>query len=141
MKDCRKELIKALITALKTALGTSIKIYTKVPKGDFSNPVAFPFVYITDIEDSEDGTKSQFIYDYRLTIEIVYSGLSDKAVIWETANKVKGIFNNCVPFALGDDLQIMKTEMTGTSESEDLIGSMEVDVIRVGVNFTIEDNN
>ena len=140
MKDCRKQLVKALITAINS-VSDGVKVYTKVPKGDAGNQVVFPYIYITEITDTEDGPKNKFHYSYSVSIEIVYAALFDKVAIWEMANKIKGLFNICKPFEMEDSFEIMQAAIEGSNEREDLMGSTDVDVLTVRILFLIEEPN
>ena len=140
MKDCRKYLLRALISSIN-GLSTGLIVYSKVPRGDSNNVVQFPYMYITEITDSENGPKNEFHYEYSVTIEIVYAGLNDRTTIWDMADKVKGIINNNVPFLLGGGFEIMQATIGTTNEREDLLGSTDVDVMSININFLIEDNN
>jgi len=134
MKDCRTQLITGLITAIGTK--TAIDVYTKVPKS-----IAYPFIYLTDIIDNEDGPKNQFMYSYDVSIEIVYKDLTVKDNLWGTVNDIKGIITNGSPFTLTGGFKIMDMTLIDTTETEDLLNSQEVDTATIRVNFNIEDNN
>ena len=140
MKDCRTSLITALITAID-GQATGLMPYTKVPKGDAANPIAYPFIYITDITDVEDGPKNQFMYSYDLDMELVYKDLTDKAAMWTAVDLIKQLINNDVPFALTGGFSIMELTLIDTIETEDLLNSQDVDTTIIRVNFMIEDNN
>ena len=140
MKDCRTELVTALIVAIN-AKATGLTPYTKVPKGDAANPILYPFIYITDISDVENGPKNQFFYDYDLSIEIVYKNLTDKAAMWATVNSIKEIFCNDSPFDLTGGFEIMQALLIDTTETEDLLNSQDVDTTTIRINFQIEDKN
>lgn len=135
MKDVRTSLVTALITAIN-AKATGATVYTKVPKG-----VVYPYIYLTNIVDSEDGGKNQFMYSYDLDIEVVYKDLTEKTAMWETVDSIKEIINNCEPFALTGGFKINSIELIDTDETEDLVDSQEVDVTTIRVNFDIEDGN
>jgi len=135
MRDCKTELITGLKTAID-AKSTGLTFYTKVPKG-----ISYPFIYATDIFDIEDGPKNQFMYQYEVSLEVVYKDLTDKTAMWSTVNSIKEIINNCVPFSIGGNFNIMSMTLIETTEGEDLIDSQEVDTTIIRVNFKIEDNN
>jgi hypothetical protein len=140
MKDCRTPLVTGLITAI-AAKATGLTPYTKVPKGDFNNPIAYPFYYITNITDIEDGPKNQFMYSYDLDIEVVFADLTTKETMWTAVNSIKEIINNCVPFTITGGFEIMSMTLISTDETEDLLNSQDVDTTIIRVNFQIEDNN
>jgi hypothetical protein len=135
MKDCRTQLITGLKTAID-AKSTGLTFYTKVPKS-----VVYPFINITEIIDSENGPKNQFMYSYDVSIELVYKDLTDKAAMWTEVDKVKQIINNDSPFTITGSFIIMDMTLIDTTETEDLLNSQEVDVTTIRVNFNIEDNN
>jgi len=140
MRDCRTSLITALITAIN-GQSTGLTVYTKIPKGDFSNPINYPFIFISNITDTEDGTKRQFMYNYELDLEIVYKDVTDKVAMWTTADKIKQIFCNDSPFSLTGGFEIMQSLLVDTTETEDLMNSQDVDVITIKLRFEIEDKN
>jgi hypothetical protein len=140
MRDCRTSLITALITAI-SGQSTGLTAYTKIPKGDLSNPISYPFFYITNIADVENGPKTQFMYDYELDIEIVYADVTDKSVMWGVADSIKQLFCNGSPFALTGGFSIMQALLVDTVETEDLLNSQEVDTITIRMRFEIQDNN
>lgn len=135
MKDCKTELVTALITAIN-AQATGLTVYTKVPKS-----VVYPYLYLTEIIDTEDGPKNQFMYGYDVSLELVYKDLTDKTAMWSAVNKIKGIINNKTPFLIGGGFSIMQMTLVDTTEAEDLLNSQEVDTTTIRVNFGIEDNN
>jgi hypothetical protein len=135
MNDCRTELVTALITAIN-AQATGLTVYTKVPKS-----VTYPYLYLTEIIDTEDGSKQQFMYSYDVSLELVYKDLTDKTAMWSAVDKVKGIINNKEPFAMSGGFKIMAMTLIDTTEAEDLLNSQEVDTTTIRVNFEIEDNN
>lgn len=139
MRDCTKYLVKELVAGIKTATG--LPCWTKVPKGDDGNPTVIPYVHIANISNIEVGTKSIFMYNYSLSIEIVYAGLDDKVSLWDKIDKVKNIFSNKVPFELEGNFEIMTTELISSSEREDLFGSIDIDIATVTIEFLIKDNN
>ena len=135
MRDVRTELVTAFITAIN-AKATGLTVYTKVPKG-----VNYPFIYLTEITDSENGSKQQYMYSYDVTLEVVYANITDKTAMWSTVDKIKQIINNCEPFALTGNFKINAMTLIETIEREDLLDSQDVDVTEIRVNFDIEDNN
>jgi len=140
MRDVRKQIVKGLKAAID-AKATGLTVYTKIPKGDATNPISYPYIYLTNIIDSENGPKNQFMYNYDLDIEVVYKNLLDKVAMWDTVDKIKQIINNCEPFTIDDNFKIMAMVLIDTDETEDLVDSQDVDVTRIRVNLDIEDNN
>jgi len=135
MKDCRTSLVTALITAIDTQ-STGLTVYTKVPKS-----VSYPYIYITEIIDTEDGPKNIYIYNYDVSLELVYKDLTDKSAMWAAVDLIKQIITNRTPFALTGGFYIMQATLIDTTEAEDLLNSQEVDTTTIRVNFMIEDNN
>jgi hypothetical protein len=140
MRDVRTQLVTALITAI-AAKSTGLTPYTKIPQGDASNPISYPFIYITDITDIENGPKNQFMYEYDLSVQLVYKDLTDLSTMWTAVDKIKQIINNNVPFALTGNFAIMEATLIDTDETEDLMDSQVVDTTIIRINFLIEDNN
>ena len=140
MKDVRKPLTIGLITAIN-AKSTGLTVYTKIPKGDITNPISYPYIFIAEIFDIEDGPKNQFMYQYEVTLQIVYRDLTSKLAMWIVVDKIKQIINNDVPFSLTDNFAIMEATLIDTDETEDLVNSQDVDTTIIRINFMIEDNN
>ncbi len=135
MKDCRTQLVTAFITAID-AKSTGLTVYTKVPKS-----VVYPYLYLTEIIDIENGNKNQFMYSYDVSLELVYKDLTDKTAMWTAVDLIKQIINNNVPFSLTGGFAIMEMTLVDTTEAEDLLNSQEVDTTTIRVKFDIEDNN
>ena len=135
MKDCRTSLVTALITAIDKQ-STGLTVYTKVPKS-----VSYPYIYITEIIDTEDGPKNIYIYNYDVSLELVYKDLTDKSAMWIAVDLIKQIITNRTPFTLTGGFYIMQATLIDTTEAEDLLNSQEVDTTTIRVNFMIEDNN
>ena len=135
MKDCRTSLVTAFITAIN-AKSTGLTVYTKVPKS-----VVYPYLYLTEIIDIENGNKNQFMYSYDVSLELVYKDLTDKTAMWTAVDLIKQIINNNVPFSLTGGFAIMEMTLVDTTEAEDLLNSQEVDTTTIRVKFDIEDNN
>lgn len=135
MRDCKTQLVTAFITAIN-AKSTGLTVYTKVPKS-----VVYPYLYLTEIIDIENGNKNQFMYSYDMSLELVYKDLTDKTAMWTATDKIKQIINNDVPFSLTGGFAIMEMTLVDTTEAEDLLNSQEVDTTTIRVKFDIEDNN
>lgn len=135
MKDARTSLITALKTAVD-AKSTGLTFYTKVPKD-----VSYPYIWVAEIFDTEDGDKSTFMYQYEITLHITYSNITDKTAMWTAVDKIKQIINNNVPFSLTGNFAIMECTLIDTDEIEDLVDSMDVDTTIIRINFMIQDNN
>lgn len=135
MNDARKQLIIGLKAAID-AKATGLTVYTKVPKS-----ASYPFIYIAEIYDTEDGPKNQFMYQYDVTIQLVYKDLTDKSDMWDDVSTIKELITNRSPFAITGGFSIMDATLIDTDETTDLMDSQEVDTTIIRVNFQIEDNN
>ena len=135
MKDGRTSLITGLKAAID-AKSTGLTFYTKVPKS-----ASYPFIYVTDIYDIEDGNKKQFMYQYELTVQVVYKDLTDKSAMWAAVNSIKEIIVKGSPFSISGGFNIMEMTLIDTDETTALIDSQEVDTTIIRMNFQIEDNN
>lgn len=135
MKDCRTQLITGLKAAID-AKSTGLTFYTKVPKS-----ASFPYIYVSELYDIENGNKKQFMYQYEVTLQVVYKDLTDKTSMWTAVDKIKQVINNDSPFSITGNFKIMEATLIDTDETIDLIDSMEVDTTIIRLNFQIEDNN
>ena len=104
-----------MIVAIAAKLPT-FTIYTKIPK-ESATYLTYPFIYITDISDIENGSKGSFIYEYNLVIELVYSGINDKTELWGNLSKLKEIVTNCPGISLDGDFKLQSLQLIGTDES------------------------
>jgi|GEM_PF-2162355 len=134
MRDARKQLVTALIADIKTRI-PGAQVYTKVPKKK-----AYPYIWISDIYQDEDGPKNSYQYNYDVLIQVVYKGESDPSDRYDNQNAILGMVDNASGFALTDDFSIMKTSLISNSESTDLktdSGILDIGLIRLG--FLIQD--
>ena len=115
---------------------TGLTFYTKIPKG-----VVYPYIYVAEIFDIEDGPKGTFMYQYEVTLQVVYSDVTDKTAMWTAVDKIKQIIVEGVPFAITGNFEIMEVTLIDTDETIDLVDSMEVDTTIIRMNFMIQDNN
>ena len=134
MRDARKQLVTALITDIKTRIPGS-RVYTKLPK-----KLAYPYIYISEIYQDEDGPKNSYQYNYDVLIQVVYKNASDPSDRYDNQNAIMGMVDNASGFALTDDFSIMKTSLISNSESTDIktdSGILDIGLVRL--DFLIQD--
>ena len=140
MKNCKKELLTALVSAIKTAL-PAFTVRTKLNDFDTSDNTAYPYIYIGDVYQTENGPKPQYFYSVELLIQIVYKDITDLADLYTTQNAVLCIFNNPKPFTLTGNFEIMDNNLINSNDAEvkTETGTLNIGLIRM--NFDIIDNN
>lgn len=140
MKNCKKELLTALVAAIKTALPTMI-VRTKLNDFDTSDNTAYPYIYIGDVYQTENGPKPQYFYSVELLIQVVYKDITDLADLYTTQNAVLGIFNNPKPFTLTGNFEIMDNNLINSNDAEVKIDTGTLNIGLIRMNFDIIDNN
>lgn len=134
MRDARPQLIKALVSDLKSRLSYD-RVYTKIPK-----KVSYPYVYIAEIYQDEDGSKSEFQYRYDVLIQVVYKDADSPLARYQDQSAILGMVNNAQGFALEDNFDLMKVSLISNSEETDIktdSGILDVGLVRI--EFLIED--
>lgn len=140
MRNVKKELLTALVAAIKAALPT-IPVTTKRIDSDTSDVTAYPYIYIGDVYQTENGPKPFYIYEIELLIQIVYKNQSSLTDLYATQNIVLGIFNHPKPFSLTGNFEIMENFLVNSNDTEiqSETGTLNVGLIRM--RFMIEDKN
>lgn len=140
MKNCKKELLTALVSAIKTALPT-MTVRTKMIDADTATNAAYPYIYISDVFQTENGPKDQYFYSIELLIQIVYKDVTSLNDLYTTQNAVLGIFNNPKPFSLTGNFEIMENNLVNSNDIEVKVetGTLNIGLIRM--NFDIVDKN
>lgn len=127
MKDVRNILIPPLITAIKAATGKDC--YTRLPK---AAGVTYPYIYISDIYQEENGPKTSYRYNLDVLIQVVYHNVDDLTNLFDDMNDILGIINNATPFALTSPHKIYSIELNNstTTEIQTETGVLNVGLIR-----------
>lgn len=140
MKNCKKELLTALVAAIKTAL-PAISVTTKRIDAETSDVTAYPYIYIGDVYQTENGPKNQYFYSVELLIQIVYKNQIDLGALYTTQNAVLGIFTHPKPFTLTGNFEIWENELINSNDTEiqSETGTLNIGLIRM--RFDILDKN
>lgn len=129
MKDVRNILLTGLVPALATATG--LNVYTRIPK---AANVTYPYVYISDIYQEEIGSKTEFVYQLDVLVQIVYQDVDSLTGLFGKMDNVLSIINNGVaPFALTSPYKIEECSLNSstTTEFQTDTGTQNVGLIRI----------
>lgn len=138
MRNCKKELLTAFVTAIKTAI-TGATVRTKLNDFDTSNNSAYPYIYIGDIYQTENGPKNFYRYPVELLVQIVYKDQTSLTNLYAAQNSVLGIINHPKPFALTNNFEIIETELLSSNDTEIQIDSGTLNIGLIRIRFTIWD--
>lgn len=138
MRNCKKELLTALVAKIKTQLPT-MTVRTKLNDFDTSDNSAYPYIYIGDVFQSENGAKNFFQYPVEVLIHVVYKDLSSLLALYTSQNAVLGIFTVPECLTLTNDFQVMETTLLSSNDSEIKIDSGTLNIGLIRVNFLILD--
>lgn len=132
MKDIRKILLTALVPALATATGKNV--YTRMPK---AIGAVYPYIYISDIYMTEDGSKTSDVFDYDVLVQVIYQDSDSLIPLYDDMDKVVSIINHSTPFALSGGYKINKIELGSSNETEfkTETGTQNVGLIRLLFNI------
>jgi len=134
MKDLRSILLTGLVPALATATG--LNVYTRIPK---AANVTYPYVYIAEIYQEEIGSKTEFVYQLDVLVQVVYHDVDSLVGLFGKIDNVLSIAKNGVaPFSLTSPYAIEECSLiqSTTTELETDTGVQNIGLIRL--NFTIK---
>lgn len=117
MRDCRKNIVINLIPVIQAKL-TGYPVRTKINKPNTGDSISYPYVYISEIYQDEEGSKSFPIYSVDLLIQVVYKDLTDLSDLWDDQNAIASIIQNKRDLTLTDDFELMSIEIGQISETE-----------------------
>lgn len=138
MRNCKKELLTAFIADLKTAMPT-MNIRTKLNDFDMSDNSAYPYIYIGDVYQNEDGPKNFYRYPVEMLLQIVYKDQSGLTNLYATQNSVLSTLDNPKPFTLTNNFEIIETELLSSNDTEIKIDSGVLNIGLIRIRFTIWD--
>jgi len=133
MKDVRNILLTALVPALKTATGKNV--YTRIPK---AANVVYPYIYISDIYQSESGPKTNYQYELDVLVQVVYQDVEDLGAMFTDIDNVLSVVNNGSNLlALTNPYKVMSCELgsSTTTEFQTETGTQNVGLIRMLYNI------
>lgn len=127
-----RQFLTGLITEIKNATGID-RVYTIPPK-----KTAYTYIYLSEDEYTEEGSKTSFIFNGTILVEVVAKGIDDIDSIITSIEQIGDFLNNDTPFFIDDDFIIRElgTEQVfrNTEGSDD--GRIETANIRM--RFKIE---
>lgn len=138
MRNCKKELLTALVAKVKTAIPGMI-VRTKLNDFDISNNSGYPYIYIGDVYQNEEGTKIQYIYPLEVLIQVVYKDATSLTDLYTSQNAILGILIHPKPFGLTNNFEIMETILLNSNDSEIKIDSGTLNIGLIRIRFLIED--
>lgn len=133
MKDLRQILLTALIPAINTATGK--KCYTRIPK---QTGVTYPYLYISEIYQTENGHKTKYQYEIDLLVQIIYQDIDSLTALNTDMDNVLSIVKNGVsPFALTGGYKVTSCELisSNTTEFQTETGTQNVGLVRMLYNI------
>jgi len=133
MKDVRNILLTALVPALKLATGKNV--YTRIPK---AANVVYPYIYISDIYQSESGPKTSYQYELDVLVQVVYQDVEDLGAMFTDIDNVLSIVNNGANLlTLTNPYKVMSCELNSstTTEFQTETGTQNVGLIRMLYNI------
>ncbi len=133
MKDVREILLKGLVPALKTAAG--LDVYTTIPKD--ASPT-YPYIYISDIYQDEDGPKTSKSYKIDLLVRVIYKNVKSLSGLFGSINDVLSIINNGKPFEIDTPFHIESGTLISSSMTTELTETGKLDIGLVRILFKIE---
>jgi len=127
-----RQFLTGLITEIKSVTGID-RVYTIPPK-----KTAYTYIYLSEDEYTEEGSKTSFIFNGTILVEVVAKGIDDIDSIITSIEQIGDFLNNDTPFFIDDDFIIRElgTEQVfrNTEGSDD--GRIETANIRM--RFKIE---
>lgn len=131
MRDLRNILLKGLVPKLATATGR--EVCTSVDQDQ-----AYPYLYLSDIYQTETGPKTSYIYNLEVLIQVVHKGGHDMGPLYDDMDDVLSIVNNATPsitldspFVIQAATLVSSTTLTNLTET----GTEDIGLIRI--NFLI----
>lgn len=138
MRNCKKELLTAFVLALKTAMPTTI-IRTKLNDFDLSDNSAYPYIYICEVYQNEDGPKNFYRYPVEVLVQIVYKDLSSLDSLYTKQNSVLGLLTHPKSLTLTNNFELIETELLSSNDTEIKIDSGTLNIGLIRIRFTIWD--
>jgi hypothetical protein len=132
MRNCKTEILTALVAALKTALPT-ISVTTKKNWFEDDSNTAYPYIYIGEVNQTEDGAKNFFRYNVEMLIHVVYKDIIDLGAMYTTQNAVLGLIVPGKSLTLTNNFEIIETQLLSSNDIEVQVdaGILNVGLIRV----------
>ena len=136
MKDARKQIVKALIDAIAVKI-PGITCFTIKPKVVDGGNASYPYIYISDIYQLENGQKTNFMYNYEVLIQIVHKELNTKLNLYSQMSEVVAIIANKRDISLGTEFNLMQIRLVSSSESEILTdtGTLHLGLVRFSLDI------
>lgn len=134
MKDLHQILLKGLVPALTTATGKTV--LSRIPK---AKAQTYPYIYISDIYQEEEGPKTDYRYKLDVLVQVVYMDANSLSGLFTDMDNVLSIVKNGVsPFNLDSPYKIVECSLMSstTTEFQTETGTENVGIIRLL--FTIE---
>ena len=132
MRTCKTELLTALVVALKLAL-PALPVSTKKNWFENDSNTAYPYIYIGEVYQTEDGPKNFYRYNVELLIHVVYKDVTDLADLYTSQNAVLGLIKAGKSLTLTNNFEIIDTYLMSSNDIEVQVdsGILNVGLIRV----------
>lgn len=138
MRNCKRELLTALVAKLKLAMPT-MTIRTKINDFDISDNSAYPYVYISDLYQLENGPKNYHSYELEVLIQVVYKDQTSLIDLYNSQNSVLGLFEIPESLILTNNFKVQETVLLSSTDTEIKIDTGTLNIGLIRVRYTIED--
>jgi len=136
MKDVTKQVVKAMITKIGTLI-SGRTVYTQLPKSDSASMVTYPYIYLSDFYQTEDGPKNSYWYRFEMLVQIVYKDVESRLNLWSDKDYIMQIINNTTPFTIDDGFVIESCELLSSTETDILTDTGLLSIGLIRINFKI----
>ena len=138
MRNCKSEILTALVAALKLAL-PALPVSTKKNWFENDSNTAYPYIYIGEVYQTEDGPKTWYRYNVEMLIHVVYKDVIDLADLYTSQNAVLGLINKPQSLTLTNNFEVINSELLSNNDIELQVDSGILNVGLIRVRYTIED--
>jgi hypothetical protein len=114
-------------------------IRTKLNDFDASDNTAYPYIYIGEVYQNEDGPKNYYRYPVEILLQIVYKDQTSLTPLYGTQNTVLGLLTGPFDLTLTNNFQLLDTELIMSNDSEIKIDSGTLNIGMIRIRFTIWD--
>lgn len=120
MRDLRNILLAGLLPKLETVTG--LKAYVRLPEKSATPP----YIFVSEIYQSEDGPKTGFTYNIECKINIVYNDIKSNIQLYSKMDNVLSFVNNRKPFEItGFEIQACELISSFDEQSENPNGTTD----------------
>lgn len=138
MRNCKREILTALVAELKSAM-PDMTVRTKINDFDVSDNSAYPYIYISDLYQLENGPKNYHSYEVEVLIQVVYKDQTSLSDLYDSQNSVLGLFKIPESLILTNNFVVQETVLLNSTDTEIKIDTGTLNIGLIRMRFTIED--